>query len=168
MQRSVIRIVNCWISEHFSRVRKSSRVRVHQHASSFTLYVTKKIKKNGSGAGVTVNGMSGTEGQDRGGTDPIDLQLPRGATGNSREQSTPQSTAPITRFIDTESLLQVTPYQGDNDKVFSYFSNFSFFISFFVLFCNCFSPLFVHLSFFSNFFLPSLKKKTLLALPIIL
>ena len=28
--------MNCWISEQFSRVRKSSRVRVHQHASSFT------------------------------------------------------------------------------------------------------------------------------------
>ena len=61
--------------------------------------------------------MSGTEGQDPGGTDPIDLHLPRGATGNSREQSTPQSTVPVTRLIDTESLLQVTPYQGDNDHV---------------------------------------------------
>ena len=61
--------------------------------------------------------MSGTEGQDPGGTDPIGLQLPRGATGSSRmpttEQSTPQSTAPVTRLIDTESLLQVTPYHGD-------------------------------------------------------
>ena len=57
--------------------------------------------------------MSGTEGQDPGGTVPIDLQLPRTATGNSREQSTPQSTAPITRLIDTKSLLQVTPYHGD-------------------------------------------------------
>ena len=83
----------------------------------------KKIKK-GSGAGVTVYGMSGREGQDPCGTDPIDLQLPRGATGNSREKSTPQSTAPVTRLIDTESLLQVTPYQGDNDNVFS--SCFSF------------------------------------------
>ena len=61
--------------------------------------------------------MSGTEGQDPGGTDPIGLQLPRGATGSSRmpttEQSTPLSTAPVTRLIDTESLLQVTPYHGD-------------------------------------------------------
>ena len=57
--------------------------------------------------------MSGTEGQDPGGTVPIDLQLPRTATGNCREQSTPQSTAPITRLIDTKSLLQVTPYHGD-------------------------------------------------------
>ena len=31
--------------------------------------------------------MSGTEGQDPGGTDPIDLQLTRGAIGSSREQS---------------------------------------------------------------------------------
>ena len=57
--------------------------------------------------------MSGTEGQDPGGTDPIDLQLPRGATGSCREQSTPPSTAPVTRLIDTNSLLQVTPYHGN-------------------------------------------------------
>ena len=57
--------------------------------------------------------MSGTEGQEPGGTDPIDLQLPRGATCSSREQSTPQSTAPVTFLIDTKSLLQVTPYHGD-------------------------------------------------------
>ena len=49
--------------------------------------------------------MSGTEGQDLGGTDPFDLQLPRGATGRSREQSTPQSTAPVTRLIDTKSFF---------------------------------------------------------------
>ena len=64
--------------------------------------------------------MSGTEGQDPGGTDPKDLQLPRGATGNSREQSTPQSTIPVTRLIDTVTLLQVTPYQGDNDHFFMF------------------------------------------------
>ena len=57
--------------------------------------------------------MSGTEGQDPASTDPIDLQLPRGATGSSREQPTLQSTAPVTRLIDTKSLLQVTPYHGD-------------------------------------------------------
>ena len=61
--------------------------------------------------------MSGAEGQDPGGTDPLDLQLPRGATGSSRmpttEQSTPQPTAPVTRLIDTKSLLQVTPNHGD-------------------------------------------------------
>ena len=57
--------------------------------------------------------MCGTEGQELAGTDPIDLRLPRGATGCNRmpttEQSTPQSTAPVTRLIDTKSLLQVTP-----------------------------------------------------------
>ena len=57
--------------------------------------------------------MSGTEGQEPGGTDPIDLQLPRGATGSGRGQSTPQSTAPLTRLIDAKSLFQVTPYHGD-------------------------------------------------------
>ena len=61
--------------------------------------------------------MSWTEGQEPAGTDPIDLQLPRGATGSSRmpttEQSTPQSTAPVIRLIDTKSLLQVTPDHGD-------------------------------------------------------
>ena len=60
-----------------------------------------------------VYGMSGTEGQEPGGTDPTDLQLPRGATGSGREQSTPQSTAPVTRLIDMKSLLQVTSYHGD-------------------------------------------------------
>ena len=54
--------------------------------------------------------MSGTEGQDPRCTDRIDLQLSRGATGSGREESTPQSTAPVT---DTKSLLQVTPYHGD-------------------------------------------------------
>ena len=61
--------------------------------------------------------MSGTEGREPAGTDPIDLQLPRGATDSSRtpttEQPTPQSTAPVTRLIDTKSLLQLTPYHGD-------------------------------------------------------
>ena len=57
--------------------------------------------------------MSGTEGPEPGGTGLIDMQLPRGATGSGREQSTPQSTAPLTRLIDTESLLQVTPHHGD-------------------------------------------------------
>ena len=57
--------------------------------------------------------MSGKEGQEPAGTDPIDLQLLRGAAGSSRmpttEQTTPQSTAPGTRLIDKESLLQVAP-----------------------------------------------------------
>ena len=105
VQRSVIRIVNCWISEQFSRVRNSSRVRVHQHPSSFTLH-TKNIK-SGCGASVTVYVMSGTEGQELGGIDPLDLLLPRGAIGSGREQTTPQSTA--IRLIDKKSLLQVTP-----------------------------------------------------------
>ena len=48
--------------------------------------------------------MSGTEGQEPGGADPIDLQLPRGASASGREQ---------TRLIDMKSLLQVTPYHGD-------------------------------------------------------
>ena len=69
--------------------------------------------QSGSGASVTVYGMSGTEGQEPGGTDPTALQLPRRATGSGREQSTPQSTAPVTSLIDTKSLLQVTPHHGD-------------------------------------------------------
>ena len=56
------------------------------------------------------------QGQEPAGTDPSDLQLPRGA-GSSRmpttEQTAPQSTAPVTRLIDTKSVLQVTPYHGD-------------------------------------------------------
>ena len=54
--------------------------------------------------------MSGAEGQDPAGTDPIDLQLPRGATSSG----TPQTSTPsVTRLIDTKSLLQVTPHHGD-------------------------------------------------------
>ena len=54
--------------------------------------------------------MSGAEGQDPAGTDPIDLQLPKGATSSG----TPQTSTPsVTRLIDTKSLLQVTPYHGD-------------------------------------------------------
>ena len=62
--------------------------------------------------------MSGTEGQEPAGTDPTDLQLPRGAAGIGRvpttEKLAPQaSTTLVTRLIDTKSLLQVTPYHGD-------------------------------------------------------
>ena len=117
-------------------------------------YILQKRIKNGSGAGVTVNGMSGTEGQDPGGSDPIDLQLTRGATGNSREQSTQQSTVPITRLIDTESLLQVTPYQGVNDHVvflFLFHSLFPFFFSNF--FFSPFKKLFLLYLFFCDLFL---------------
>ena len=62
--------------------------------------------------------MSGPDGQEPTGTDPIDLQLPRGAAGISRapttEQAAPQASAtPPTRLIDTKNLLQVTPYHAD-------------------------------------------------------
>ena len=67
------------------------------------------------------------EGQEPGGTDPIDLQLPRGAAGSNRMQSTPQSTAPVTRVIDTKSLLQVTPYHGDKASFLGW--NWSFLIA---------------------------------------
>ena len=64
--------------------------------------------------------MSGMDGQEPAGTDQIDLQLPRGAAGSSRmptiEQTTPQSTAPVTRLIDRKKL-QVTPYHGDKASV---------------------------------------------------
>ena len=61
--------------------------------------------------------MSGTEGQEPAGTDPIDLQLPRGATGSGNAQT---STTPVTRLIDTKSLLQVTPYHGDKASFMSW------------------------------------------------
>ena len=54
--------------------------------------------------------MSGSEGQDPAGTDPIDLQFPRGATRSGTPQT---STLSVTRLIDTKSLLQVTPYHRD-------------------------------------------------------
>ena len=75
--------------------------------------------------------MSGTEVQELAGLDPIDLQLPRGGTGSSRmpttEQSTPQSTAPVTRLIDTKCLLQVTPCHGDKASFLGW--NWSFLIA---------------------------------------
>ena len=54
--------------------------------------------------------MSGTEEPEPAGTDPIDLQLPRGAAGSSRvrttEQAAPQtSTTPVTRLIDTKKFV---------------------------------------------------------------
>ena len=68
--------------------------------------------------------MSGVEGQDPAGTDPIDLQLPRGATSSG----TPQTpTPPVTRLIDTKSLLQVTPYHGDKSSFLGW--NWSFLIA---------------------------------------
>ena len=70
------------------------------HRESEFISILHFIYKNGCGASVTVYGMSGTEGQEP-------------ASGSSREQSTPQSTAPVTRLIDTKSLLPVTPYHGD-------------------------------------------------------
>ena len=62
--------------------------------------------------------MSGTEGQEPAGTDPIDLKLPRRAAGIGRvpttEHAAPQaSTTPVTWLIETKSLLQKTPYHGD-------------------------------------------------------
>ena len=74
------------------------------------IYIFYILYKSGSGARVTVYGMSAAEGQDPAGTDPIDLQLPRSATSSG----TPQTSTPsVTRLIDTQSLLQVTPYHGD-------------------------------------------------------
>ena len=69
--------------------------------------------------------MSGTEGPELAGTDPIDPQLPRGAVGSSRvpttEQAAPQtSTTPVTRLIDTKRLLHVTQYRGDKASFFSW------------------------------------------------
>ena len=43
------------------------------------------------------------------------------------EQSTPQSTVPVTRLIDTKSLLQVTSYHGDQASVLCW--KWSFFIA---------------------------------------
>ena len=92
MQQSVIRIVNCWISVRFPQVRNSSRVRLHQHASSFTIFsqvhVILVVAEQES-----VYGMSGTEGQDLGGTDAIDLQLSMGATVSSRMPTTAVDTS---------------------------------------------------------------------------
>ena len=69
----------------------------HQHITDYYIKIL-----CGSGASVAIYGMSGMEGQEPASTDQIDLQLPRGAADCSRmpttEQTTPQSTAPATRF----------------------------------------------------------------------
>ena len=49
--------------------------------------------------------------------DPFELQLPKGATGSGSAQT---STAPVTRLIDTKSLLQVTPHHGDKASFLSW------------------------------------------------
>ena len=68
--------------------------------------------------------MSGAEGQDPAGTDPIDLQLPRSATSSG----TPQTSTPsVTRSTDTKILLQVTSYHGDTASFFG--SKWSFLIA---------------------------------------
>ena len=62
--------------------------------------------------------MSGPDGQEPTGTDRIDMQLPRRATGSGRMPTTGQaapqtSTTQVTQLVYTKSLLQVTPYHGD-------------------------------------------------------
>ena len=61
--------------------------------------------------------MSGLEGSDPTGTDPIDLQLPRAAAGSRNPQT---STTPATSVIETKSLLQVTPYHGGKASFLSW------------------------------------------------
>ena len=83
---------------------------VFDNCSDYLHLIICMLYKSGSGARVTVYGMSGAEGQDPAATDPIDLQLPRSATSTGAPQT---STLSVTRLIDTKSLLQVTPYHGD-------------------------------------------------------
>ena len=71
--------------------------------------------QSGSGASVTFCGVSGLEGSDYTGADPIDLQLPRAAAGSGKPQTSPE-----TRLIDTKSLLQVIPYHGDKASFLSW------------------------------------------------
>ena len=120
MQRSVISIVT-WLDRDSSSFLTCLRVIVNRTPSARVIIVFDNflisskfgyyiLYTSGSGARVTAYGMSGAEGQDLAGTDPIDLQLPRGATSSG----TPQTSTPsVTRLIDTKSLLQVTPYHGD-------------------------------------------------------
>ena len=111
VQRSVMSIKNCWSSDKSSRVRKTSRVRyIVSHQESVINTFDQTQNKSGSGARVTIYGMSGTDGPEPTGTDPIDLQLPRGAACSSRvpttEQVAPQmSTTLVTRLIDTNKIV---------------------------------------------------------------
>ena len=116
VQRSVISFVTCLVRDSSSIVT-SPRVIVNHTQSARVIIVFDNCLyylhlliyiyiyiyyKSGSGARVTVHGMSGAEGQDPAGTGPIDLQLPRSATSSG----TPQTSRPsVTRLIDTKSLL---------------------------------------------------------------
>ena len=61
--------------------------------------------------------MPGEAGSAPTGLGPIELQVPTGATGSGSAQT---STTPVTRLIDTKSLLQVTPYHGDKASFLSW------------------------------------------------
>ena len=61
--------------------------------------------------------MPGEEGSEPTAPDPLELHLPRGATGSGSAQT---STTPVTRLVDTKRLLQVTPYHGDKASFLSW------------------------------------------------
>ena len=77
-------IVNCWIIEQLPTSAKV--IASYQQASS--THLTQHTEKIGSGASVTIHGMSVTEDRNLRGTDPLDLWLPRGAAGSSRMPTT--------------------------------------------------------------------------------
>ena len=83
---------------------------------SSTHFTTHTHNQSGSGASVAIHEMPQEEGSELTGRDPIELQLPRRATGSGSAQT---STTPVTCLIDTKSLLQVTPYRGDKASFLS-------------------------------------------------
>ena len=123
-----MRIVDCWIIEQIVTSPKVIASQISSVGVINTFDITHNFEVVAEQV-FKIYGMSGTEGQELAGTDPIDLQLPRGAAGSSRmpttEQSTPQSTAPVTRPIDTKSLLQATQFHGDRASFLGWKWSFS-------------------------------------------
>ena len=91
-KRSVINIENCWSKWQVIASQESIASQIHRESSVSVINTFDQTQnQSGSGASVTVCGMSGTEGPEPAGTDPIDLKLPRGAAGSSRVPTTEQA-----------------------------------------------------------------------------
>ena len=109
-----MRTVNCWITEQDlpSPEVSASQISSARVINTFGIFFKK---------GVAEQVLQFTECLGRKDRN-LAVLIPLG-----REQSTPQSTGPVTRLIDTKSLLQVTPYHGDKATFLGW--KWSFFIA---------------------------------------
>ena len=109
----MIRIVNCWIIE---QILTGSKVIASQSSSARvnTFDIIHNIKVVAEQV-LQITECLGWKDKDMGVLIQLicSCQEEQLAVVECRRQTTPQSTAPVTRLIDTKSLLQVTPYHGD-------------------------------------------------------